>query len=242
MVKVIVANENVEQVTECCQYLSNNDQMIKTFYANTGIDALNKYNQMKADILILDSYFSDINSNEIIDRLSNTFNERKKTNIILTISSNNEQFSFDNVVKIYKFFTKPLDYKKIADTIEIMKNDNNYDILDENYLNKLLFSMKILVGSFQTEILKEAIIECYNFPYLLSNFDSVLSILSYKHNDMDNESIRTAIRTSLKELNKQKQNLCKHPIVKMFEPERNVSPKNFLEIMISYLHIQKNKK
>ena len=241
MVKVLVADENVNQVTECCQYLTNNDQMIKTLCANTGIDTLKKYNQMKADILILDSHFSDINSNEIIDRLSNTFSERKKTNIILAINSNNELLSFDNVVKIYKFFTKPLDYEKVSNTIKIMKNDNNYDILDENYLNKLLFSMKVVVGSYQSEILKEAIIECYNFPYLLSNFDSVLSILSYKYHGMDNESLRTAIRTSLKELNKQKENLLDHPVVKMFEPERNVSPKNFLEIMVSYLHTLKKK-
>lgn len=242
MVKVLVADEDVEQVTECCQYLSNNDQMLKTISANTGIDTLNKYNKMKADILILNSHFSDIKSTEIIDRLSNTIYERKNmnNNIIMTINSAKEQLAFVNTTKIYGFFQKPLNLEKIADIIRQIQLENKYDNLDEDYLNKLLFRMRITVGSFQTEILKQAISECYDYPYLLDNFDSVLTLLSYKHRGMDIESIRNAIRSSLNDLNKHREKLQSHKVVRMFELDRNISPKTFLEVVVSYLHSQKN--
>ena len=49
-VKVLVADENVEQTTECCQYLSNHDHMLKIISANTGIETLEKYNTLKTEI------------------------------------------------------------------------------------------------------------------------------------------------------------------------------------------------
>lgn len=240
MLKVLVADEDVKQTTECCDYISNIDQKIRAISANSGIETLDKYSKIKADILILNSYFSDISSPEIVDRLSNTAMERKNSNIILTVNSKKEQLAFANTKKIYGFFPKPLNFEKVIDSVEQIKNENKYDSLDEDYLNKLLFSMKIIVGSFQTEILKEAINECYYFPYLLDNFDSVLSLLSYKHKEMDAEAIRNAIRNSLNSLNKYKDRLQSHSVVKMFEPDRNISPKIFLEVIVSYLHAQKN--
>lgn len=240
MVKVLVANENIEQTAKCCQYLSNVDQNIRTISSHTSIDTLNKYNKIKADVLILSSHFSEIKSTEIVDRLSNTTYERKVSNIILTINSDIEQLAFKNTKKIYGFYKIPQDYQKISDAIKQIGIEHKYDDIDENELNKLLFSMKIIVGSFQTEILKEAILECYNYPIYLNNFDTTLSLLSYKHKEMDKEAIRNAIRGSLNNLNKNRNSLQEHKIVKMFDPDRNVSPKIFLEIIVSYLHSIKN--
>ena len=72
MVKVLVADKNVDDVSQYSQYLSNHDQMIKTINAYTGIEALNSYNRMKADIMILNSGFNDMESTEIVKRLSVT--------------------------------------------------------------------------------------------------------------------------------------------------------------------------
>lgn len=240
MVKVLVADENVEQTTECCQYLSNHDHMLKIISANTGIETLEKYNTLKTDILVLNSHFKDVKSTEIVDRLSSTRSERKKINIILTLNSKKEKSYFINVVKIYSFFDKPLDLKGISNTIKQIRDENKYDEFDEDSLNKLLFSLRIIVGSYQSDILVEAIRECYEYPKLLGNFDSLLSLLSYKHNNMDTETIRNAIRSSLNDLNKYRDRLKDHPIVKMFEPDKNISPKAFLEIIVSYMHAQKN--
>lgn len=239
MIKVLVADENIEQATECCQYLSNNDHMLKTISANSGIETLEKYNTLKTDILVLNSHFKDIKSTEIVDRLSSTKSERKKINIILTLNSKREKSDFVNVVKIYSFLNKPLDLKEVSNTITQIKSENNYDEFDENYLNKLLISLRIIVGSYQSSILVEAIKECYEYPKLLSNFDELLSLLSFKHNDLDTETIRSAIRSCLNDLNRYREKLKDNPIVRMFEPDRNISPKAFLEVIVSYMHAHK---
>ena len=239
MIKVLVADENIEQTTECCQYLSNNDHMLKTISANSGIETLEKYNTLKTDILVLNSHFKDIKSTEIVDRLSSTKSERKKINIILTLNSKREKSDFVNVVKIYSFLNKPLNLKEVSNTITQIKSENNYDEFDENYLNKLLISLRIIVGSYQSSIMVEAIKECYEYPKLLSNFDELLSLLSFKHNDLDTETIRSAIRSCLNDLNRYREKLKDNPIVRMFEPDRNISPKAFLEIIVSYMHAHK---
>ena len=239
MIKVLVADENIEQATECCQYLSNNDHMLKTISANTGIETLEKYNTLKTDILVLNSHFKDVKSTEIVDRLSSTKSERKKINIILTLNSKREKSDFVNVVKIYSFLNKPLDLKEVSNTITQIKSENNYDEFDENYLNKLLISLRIIVGSYQSSILVEAIKECYEYPKLLSNFDELLSLLSFKHNDLDTETIRSIIRSCLNDLNRYREKLKENPIVRMFEPDRNISPKAFLEVIVSYMHAHK---
>ena len=237
MVKVLVADENIEETNKCCQYLSYNEPKL-----DTGIETLNKYNRMKANILILNSHFSDINSTEIVDRLSSTAYERKNSNILLTINNAKEQLNFFNTEKIYGFFSKPLDLEKIFNAIKQIQNDNNFDDLDEDFLNKLFLGLYITVGSFHTEILKEAIEECYKYPYLLDNFDLVLSILSNKHYSMTTEDVRNAIRSALHKLNIHKEKLNSHYIARMFEPNKNITPKQFLEVVVSYLHIKKNQK
>ena len=241
MVKVLIADKDFNEVTKYSQYLSNHDNMLKPVSSTTGIDTLSKYNEMKIDILILNSGFNDIKSNEIIDRLSNTVYERNNNNIILTMNSENEVYNFYNTVKIYRIFQKPFDMQKLADTVEEMKDEIKNDALDEDFLNKLLFSLRITIGSYQTEILKEAIREAYIYPYSLDNFDALLSILAFKYNEFNPENIRNAIRNSLYNLNKYREKLQTHPVIKMLELDKNISPKNFLEAVVSYLHVQKNK-
>ena len=80
MVKVLIADSNLDEVTSYSQYLSNYDNTLEAIGSNTGIDTLSKYNEMKADILILNSGFKDIKSTEIVDRLSNTVYERNNNN------------------------------------------------------------------------------------------------------------------------------------------------------------------
>lgn len=239
MIKVLVANENKQLTLDCCQYLSNNNSALKTISANTGIDTLKKYNDMKVDVLILSSHFSDIKSTEIVDRLSVTKHERNKNNIILTINSKKEQTNFTNTAKIYRFLKMPKSMEELSNTVKEMSYGEKYNDIDDEYLDELLYSMRIIIGSLKTEILKDAIYECYNFPYLLNNFDSVLNLLAFKYKT-DTETIRNAIRSALSNLNKYKHKLLNHDVVKMFEPDKNISPKAFLEVVVSYLHFQKN--
>ena len=240
MVKILVADESIEQANLYCQYLTKENKTIETTKVNSGNEALLMYDKIKANILILDNNFKDINSMEIVDRLSSTVQERKNSNIILTINSKNEHYDFDTIAKIYCFLYKPLDLQKLNNVVKQIIDDNQFEEIDEHELNQLLFSLKFVIGSTKTELLKTAIIECYHYPYLLDKFETLLQILAYRYKEMDIETIRTYIRSSLNHLNKKREKLPDHPILKMFTTDQNVSPKAFFEAVVTYIHIKKN--
>ena len=209
MIKVLVAEENVAEANKYCRYLSKcRDLKIKT--VNSGDQALSTYLKIKPNIFILDSHFNDINSTEIIDRLSITYNEGNNSNILLTANSAEEQVTFVNVSKIYKFFKKPVKLRNLYNTISQMNEKYKYDDFDENEMNVLLRELGFVINSPCTDLMIEAITECYHFTYLIHDLKSLFEILSYHHKDMDEEAIRSSLRTSLKPLNRKRHILQNH--------------------------------
>ena len=161
MIKVLVAEENVAEANKYCRYLSKcRDLKIKT--VNSGDQALSTYLKIKPNIFILDSHFNDINSTEIIDRLSITYNEGNNSNILLTANSAEEQVTFVNVSKIYKFFKKPVKLRNLYNTISQMNEKYKYDDFDENEMNVLLRELGFVINSPCTDLMIEAITECYH--------------------------------------------------------------------------------
>jgi len=240
MVKVLVANENTEQTTNFCKYLQN-DNALFTSSVNSGIEALNKYNEINPHIFILDSHFKDMETTEIIDRLSNTVVEKRNSNIILTMDELKEQNNFLDVAKIYKFVEIPkLTQQLLYDTVKQMDNENKYDDFTDKQLNSLLATMNMIVTSPRTKLLIEAVKECYYNTNLACNLGEVMKILSYKHNGYSVEAIQSAFRGALAPLNYNRENLQEHPLVKMFDPSKNISPKVFLETITEYLYIKNN--
>lgn len=240
MVKVLVANENTEQTTNFCKYLQN-DNALFTSSANSGIEALNKYNEINPHIFILDSHFKDMETTEIIDRLSSTVVEKRNSNIILTMDELKEQNNFLDVAKIYKFVEIPkLTQQLLYDTVKQMDNENKYDDFTDKQLNSLLATMNMIVTSPRTKLLIEAVKECYYNTNLACNLGEVMKILSYKHNGYSVEAIQSAFRGALAPLNYNRKNLQEHPLVKMFDPSKNISPKVFLETITEYLYIKNN--
>lgn len=240
MVKVLVANENTEQTTNFCKYLQN-DNALFTSSANSGIEALNKYNEINPHIFILDSHFKDMETTEIIGRLSSTVVEKRNSNIILTMDELKEQNNFLDVAKIYKFVEIPkLTQQLLYDTVKQMDNENKYDDFTDKQLNSLLATMNMIVTSPRTKLLIEAVKECYYNTNLACNLGEVMKILSYKHNGYSVEAIQSAFRGALAPLNYNRENLQEHPLVKMFDPSKNISPKVFLETITEYLYIKNN--
>ena len=234
MIKVLVAEENVAEANKYCRYLSKcRDLKIKT--VNSGDQALSTYLKIKPNIFILDSHFNDINSTEIIDRLSITYNEGNNSNILLTANSAEEQVTFVNVSKIYKFFKKPVKLRNLYNTISQMNEKYKYDDFNENEMNVLLRELGFVINSPCTDLMIEAITECYHFTYLIHDLKSLFEILSYHHKDMDEEAIRSSLRTSLKPLNRKRHILQNHPIVMQFEQGKNISPGRFLDFLLFLL-------
>lgn len=240
MVKVLVANENTEQTTNFCKYLQN-DRSFFTSNVNSGIEALTKYNEINPHIFILDSHFQDMETTEILERLSSTYVEKRNSNIILTIDNLKEQNKFLDVSKIYKFVEiNKLNQQLLYEIVKQMDKENKYDDLSDKQINTLLATMNIIVTSPRTKLLIEAIKECYYNTNLSCNLGEVMKILSFKHNGYSVEAIQSAFRGALAPLNYNREKLQNHPVVKMFDPSKNISPKVFLETITEYLYITNN--
>ena len=241
MVKVLVANVNKERTSKFSKFLQlKDDNEIFISTTNSGIDALNKYNEITPHIFVLDSGFKDMNSLEIIYRISSTTAEKRNSNILLTLNNLKEQNRFLDVAKIYKFFvTSKINSNILYDTIKQMNNENKYDDFNDRQLNTLLASMNIIVTSPRTKLLIEAIKECYYNTNLACRLGDVMKILSYKHNGYSVEAIQSAFRGALEPVNYNRKKLENHPVIKLIDPTKNISPKVFLEAITEYLYIKK---
>lgn len=118
MVKILAVIKNIEQNSQLCQYLTQ-DNNIDLKITSDEVSALKQYYDLKPDIFILDTSFKNIQYIHIINTLSFDDNEKFKCNIILLYSSITELLALTNLSKIYKIFLTTTDYKEILKTIYV---------------------------------------------------------------------------------------------------------------------------
>lgn len=77
-------------------------------------------------------------------------------------------------------------------------------------------------------------------PRFAKKLIDIFSIIGKRHNKT-NSAVRSGFRTALERLNMYKESIdC--PIMQYFDLSQNITPKEFLEIAVMYLHHQKGKK
>lgn len=81
MQKILIANPNAEQRIKLCKNLAN-DKRLEIIETVDGITTLEKYIDIRPNVLVLDSCLKDINCIEIIDRLSTSIADKRNNNII----------------------------------------------------------------------------------------------------------------------------------------------------------------
>lgn len=117
----------------CCNYLTNDKDIQIVFSAYDGEETLEKYKEIKPDVLLLDLDLPKMSGLDVIDNIC--LDKEKKCNIIIIIGSADLRFNLLNTSKIYRVMHKPLDFDKIMSAIKEIHNDNK--ILTEK--NKRLF-------------------------------------------------------------------------------------------------------
>lgn len=234
MQKVLIASPNVEQRIKLCQCLAN-DKRLEVIETADGKTALEKYLDIKPNVLVLDSCLKDINCIEIINRLSTNIADKRNNNIILT-AQKEEILNLSNAAKIYKDENS----NDFYDTIKEMYLFGEYEELTNEELDLLFLTLKIPLNSNGTNYIREAIFECYYYPDLQKKLNDIFTIIGQRHNK-SNSAIRSSFRTALERLNMYKGTIdC--PILQYFDTKENITPKDFLEIVVMYLHLQKGKK
>ena len=238
MQRLLVANQNVEQNKKICQHFTKDNRLdiIGTFDGETTIK---EYIETTPNILILDSCFADMNCIEIIDKLSITLSDKRNCNIILT-AKKNENLQISNNAKIYKTFYDLENLDDLTNTVNELYSCSEYEELTDTEIDEFFIALKISPSSNGANYLRDSIKQCYYFPYSDETLIYIFTTIGEKYN-LTNEAVRSRIRTSLENLNLYKENL-KHPIMENFDLEQNITPKDFLEKAVSFLHKQKIKK
>lgn len=234
MVKILVANQNIEQNNKLCKYLAN-DNNLKIIGTNDGISTLEQYHKIKPDIFILNTNLNDINYIEVIDQLSYDINEKMNCNTILISSIPNESLCITNTAKLYKTFTNQFEMKDVSKTIIEM---SNY-ILDKK-IDRLFLKLKIPLRSNPSNRVRNALTKCYYYPELIENINELFDLVG-KDFKTTRDGIRSSFRTALRPLNLYKdKEQSPFAIYKLFEKGEDVSPKRFLDVSIYYLQNTKN--
>lgn len=234
MFNILVANGDDIQRENLCQYLSNNSKM-HIIYASTGIQAINSYNEVNPSVLVMDTNFKDLNSYEIINRLSSTKRESKNCNIILTANLDEPIKTVSNTEKIYKILFKPIKFSELENAIDNICLNSQIPELDELQLQLLLLDLKFNLNSLATKYLIEAIHQCYYFPHLLKSLDDIIKLVAFKFN-VNEKTVKFSFRNALKPLNNYRYSITESAFVNLFDNMRNITPKYFLEVITTYLH------
>lgn len=104
-------------------------------------------------------------------------------------------------------------------------------------IDRLFLKTNIPLRSNASERIRKAVRKCYYSPELTRDLEYIFSIVA---SDLktSSEAIRSSFRTSLKQLNliKNNDNTLKFTIFNFFDRNKDVTPKNFLEISTYYLH------
>lgn len=235
MFDILVADANTEQANNYCSYLMNTNKDIKAISVTSGIATLNTYNNINPNALVIDTKLNDMPTYEVINKLSSTRKENKICNIVLTTDLKESIYPISNTQKIYKILFKPFEYEELKQTVSNICMNTKIPELSELDLKLFLLELKFNLCSTSTRYLIEAIHQCYYYPNLLSNLDDIIKIVAYKF-DVDEKTIKFAFRNALKPLNNYRFTMPNNSFLNLFDQMRNITPKYFLEVIVTYLH------
>ena len=229
MIKILVADRDIQQNLSSLKNIFHEENIfIKE--THTEDETFNSYININPDVLILSTFFNGLKTSILIDKISNNAIDKSKSNIVLTTNNSNELLDFPNISKVYRIILKPVVDTVLIETIRRIYIENSQKELDEYELDVLLVKLNINRNSYGGEFLSEAIRQCYYFPFLLRKLDKVLEKISAKYG-VTKENARSCIRNVLNSINIEQYNF--------FDKNKTITPKYFLNTVVSYLHTKK---
>lgn len=234
MLKILIANQNNKQNLQYNKFLTENGYNVKsTFNSKT---TLEMYKELEPSILILDYKLTNIT--KVIDKLSFSALERKKCNIILTVNKNEKINELENICKINRIFYKPIYYVELLKQLELMKSEYELKDITDDELNYYLLPLNFSINSNGCIYLKSAISHYYYYPKRFNSLNDIYILISSEYNITPKE-VKYAIRNSLVSLNNYRNSIKGNSILKLFDETRDITPKYFLDIFVTYLRIKK---
>ena len=194
MIRVMIAEDNTALNHSCCNFLTNDKDIQIVFSSYNGEEALEKYRELKPDVLILDLGLPKMNGLDVINNICSDKDEKNKCNIIIMSGSTDLRLNLLNTAKVYRVLPKPVDFDRIKSTIKEIHNENN--TLTEKQIKDYLYYLNFNTYSDGTDYLVEAIRLAYDRPILMKNIKDIYSIISAKHTIPSN-TVKSSIRNSI---------------------------------------------
>lgn len=232
--KVLVADTNEKINSSYCKLVAN-DNRFEIFNTYYGKETLDRYYETKPDIFVLDSNFSDINSFDILRRLSISLEEKEKCNTLF-IANKFESQMITDVSKIYEIIYKPCQPEDVFNSICKMYKEKYYPIenLDDIYSYFSDFKMHLSING--CEYMKSAIELCLrHYPFYGNSLDDLLEKLADKYNKTP-EQIRDGLKSALKPINISSQDYSRKLYPEIFKDDDLLSPRKFIERSTIYFH------
>lgn len=233
MKKIMIADDNKEFNSCCRNFLTKDSSIDIVSYTIDGLTTLERYLNLRPDILLLDLNLPTISGIEIINRLTSIPEEKNLCNIIVMTGSEEFRNQIINTSKIFKIIPKPCNLVDIMMTIheiDISERTNSINVEDINSLMKKLSFNLYTKG---TKYLIDSIIIANNNPDLLYNISELYSYVAGINNTNPN-IIKWSITNSLSTMNRF---VDKEMLYSLFDEYdgRKMSPKYFIGILINYI-------
>lgn len=239
MVNVLIGTRNIQESNILCQKLAN-DKNYRVDNVTTGNDVLTMYWKINPDILVLDNSLSDLPIEDIVNRLSANPVERKRCNMILTLTPH-YKIELNNVAKINEIIYKPIFNDKLVDAIRLMSVDFYTPDLEAGEIDCLLQSLNFNCMSAGYKFMKDSIIYCYYRPNELEFLNTVLKHLAYKYNIPESRA-RDALNSCIRPFNNTNIYGCSDELYNiLYNKGNSLSLKDFLEKIVLYLIRTKKK-
>lgn len=233
MVNLLIGNKSTREIDTLCHELAN-DKDYRVENVATGKDTVDMYWKINPDILVLDSNLPDMSIEDIVNRLSTNPIERKKCNMILTVTPD-YKIKLNTFAKINEVIYKPLIDDSLIHAIKTIALDYNTPDLEVGEIDWLLQSLNFNCLSAGYKFMRDAITYCYYRPDELEFLATVLKYLAYKYN-VPESRVRDSLKSCIRPFNNASEYSCPDDLFKvLYNNGHKLSLKDFLERIVFYL-------
>ena len=231
MIKVMVAEDNIDENSMFCKILTKDENIKVVSYTLDGEKTIEEYFERKPDVLLLDLGMPKVNGLDIINILSSYEEEKSKCNIIVVSGDTGLRANLFNTAKVFRVIPKPANFDYVIQSVKEAV-DYNYEI-PEKALREILLELRFNIHSTGVAYLTSAIKIAFKRPRLLNNISDLYNEVAKEYHISPNK-VRWSIRSTIDTLNR---SVSIEDICSIFELNYTPdypTPKNFITLVVEY--------
>lgn len=232
MIKVMVADDNVELTSTCSNFLAKDENIKVVSRTLDGQTTLRKYKENKPDVLVLDLDLPKLKGEEIINNLCLDSEDKKRKNIIIISGNTLLGHKLVQEEKVYTFIPKPFEYSEILKAIKEIQIEE-LDFPQEK-LDFLLKQLKINLNSNGADYLLEAIHIAYDDSSILHNLQNLYFRIGFTYG-VSALTVKWGLRNLVDKVNYDINLATKYSIFNVNDKNFKITPKFFLKTIIDYI-------